>query len=343
MRAWQYHGAGDLRLVDVPEPEPSADEVLVAPAFNGLCGTDVHQYYGGALAPVPLPVGVGHEASAVVVDVGANVRGFTPGDRVAIEPIDACGGCRPCGRGWRNLCAAPVWFGLTGPGGALSDLAVLRPEMLHRLPDELDLVAGALVEPLSVSHHAVELAAATPADLVVVFGAGPIGIGAYLALRAHGVERVVVVEPSPSRRAAIERIGAEHTVDPSAVDPRDVIAEMSAGAGADAVVEAAGVQDAFTAGMDVLGARGRLVLVAAHTAPVHLDLLAVLMREVEMRVSFAYSGDFPRVIAHLADGGYDTTSWIERVAFGGLVDALERLHVGAANKVLVEVGSKTTT
>lgn len=338
MRAWQYHGVRDLRLVDVPDPTPGPDDVLVRPAFNGLCGTDVHQYFGGALAPVPLPIGVGHEASAVVVEVGRNVDGVAVGDAVTIEPLDACGTCRPCRRGWRNICAAPVWFGLTAPAGALAELALVRPHMIHRLPPEIDLVTGALVEPLSVAHHAVELAAARPDDLAVVLGAGPIGIGALLALRAHGVERVVVVEPSPSRRAAIEALGASDVVDPAATDPRDVVADLSRGEGADVVIEAAGEQDAFTTGLDVLAARGCIVLVAAHTQPVQLDLLSVLMREVQMRVSFAYSGDFPRVIRHLADGGYETSSWVERVPFDGVVDALERLRSGSANKVLVEIG-----
>jgi (R,R)-butanediol dehydrogenase/meso-butanediol dehydrogenase/diacetyl reductase len=230
-----------------------------------------------------------------------------------------------------------VWFGLTSPNGALGDLAVVRPHMIHRLPPELDLVTGALVEPLSVAHHAVELAQAQPDDLVVVFGAGPIGIGAFLALRAHGVEKVIIVEPSASRRATIESLGAI-TVDPSLTDPRDVVAEQTRGEGAEVVVDAAGVQDALSSGLDVLAARGRLVIVAAHTSPVQLDLLSVLMREVELRVSFAYSGDFPRVIRHLADGGYTTTSWVERVPFDALVNALERLHSGEANKVLVEIG-----
>jgi (R,R)-butanediol dehydrogenase/meso-butanediol dehydrogenase/diacetyl reductase len=325
-------------MVDVPEPAPGPGGVLVRPAFNGLCGTDVHQFFGGALAPVPLPVGVGHEASATVLDVGDGVTGFEPGDAVAIEPLDACGACRPCRRGWRNICAAPSWFGLTAPDGALADLAVVRPHMLHKLPPQIDLQAGALVEPLSVAHHAVELGRAERDELVVVLGAGPIGIGAFLALRAHGVERIVVVEPSTPRRAAVAGLGAAHVVDPGSTDPREVVAELSGGDGADVVIEAAGTQDAFTAGVDVLAARGRLVLVAAHTHPVQLDLLSVLMREVEMRVSFAYSGDFPSVIRHLADGFYPTTSWVERVPFDGLVDALERLHAGEANKVLVEIG-----
>jgi threonine dehydrogenase-like Zn-dependent dehydrogenase len=103
------------------------------------------------------------------------------------------------------------------------------------------------------------------------------------------------------------------------------------------VIEAAGVEDAFQTAIDVLAARGRLVVVAAHVRPVQLDLLGVLMREIEISVSFAYSGDFPKVIAHLADGRYPTASWVERVPFDGLVDALERLRAGAATKLLVEV------
>jgi (R,R)-butanediol dehydrogenase/meso-butanediol dehydrogenase/diacetyl reductase len=339
MRAWQYHGAHDLRLMEVPEPVPAHDQVLVRPAFNGLCGTDVHQFFGGTLAPVPLPIGVGHEASAVVVEVGSAVGGIAVGDSVAIEPVRTCGQCRPCGRGLSHLCQTPTWFGLTEAGGGLAELAVVEPSMLHRLPPSIDLQTGALIEPLSVSHHAVEMAEVRPDETAVVFGAGPIGIGAFLALRAHGVERIVVVEPSPSRRATIGALGAEHVIDPDAGDLAAFCADLTHGDGIDAVIEAAGVEAAFRSAIDVLGARGRLVVVAAHTAPVQLDLLAVLMREVQIKISFAYNGDFARVIDHVAAGKYSTESWVERVPFTDVVDALERLHAGVADKVLVEAAT----
>lgn len=276
-------------------------------------------------------------ASAVVVEVGRDVEGFTPGDAVAIEPVRSCGQCHPCGRDLTHLCAQPMWFGLTEPGGALAELAAVTPAMLHRLPPNVDLATGALVEPLSVAHHAVELAAARPDDVVVVFGAGPIGIGAAQALRAHGVVSVVVVEPAPSRRAAVRALGFEHVVDPDAGGPGALVADLSRGAGAAVVIDAAGVEAALQSGLELLGARGRLVIVAAHTAPVRLDLLGVLMREVEIKVSFAYHGDFARVIDHLACGLYDTRGWVEQVPFTDVVDALERLHAGTADKVLVTV------
>ena len=96
MRATLYYGPGDLRIEQVPEPRPAPDEVLLRPLHNGLCGTDLHQFYVGSLSPTPLPIVVGHEFSAEVLEVGARASGVARGDLVTVDPLWTCGGCGPC-------------------------------------------------------------------------------------------------------------------------------------------------------------------------------------------------------------------------------------------------------
>ena len=136
------------------------------------------------MSPAPLPTVVGHEFSGEVVELGEDVTSVAVGDLVAIEPLWPCGACAPCADGDPNLCWEVLCHGLGGPGGGLSEFTVVREHMAHKLPEGLGPVHGALVEPMSVAYRGgAAQPSRTPATPAVVFGGGPIGIGAYLALR----------------------------------------------------------------------------------------------------------------------------------------------------------------
>ncbi len=193
--------------------------------YNGICGTDLHEYYAGPIfvptEPHPLthqqlPLTMGHEFSGVITEVGDGVTGWAEGDRVAVEPIYKCDHCGPCRAGNYNVCQQIGFHGLMSDGG-MAEYTVVPTSMLHKLPDNVSLELGALVEPMSVAYHAATLGDVTPGDTAMVFGAGPIGIGLWFALRGKGLDDVFVVEPSPTRRAAIETLGAT-TLDPT--EPR---------------------------------------------------------------------------------------------------------------------------
>lgn len=149
---------------------------------------------------------MGHEFSGVITEVGAGVAGWREGDRVAVEPIYKCGHCAPCRAGNYNICAQIGFHGLMSDGG-MAEYTVVPTEMLHRLPDTVSLELGALVEPMSVAYHAATLGDVREGDTAMVFGAGPIGIGLWFALRGKGIDDVFVVEPSATRRASIEALG----------------------------------------------------------------------------------------------------------------------------------------
>ncbi len=337
MRAAMYHGPGDVRVEDVPEPNPGPREIKVRPLHNGLCGTDLHQYFVAPMAPVPLPIVIGHEFSAEVVDTGPGVTRVAVGDLVAVDPLWSCGACTPCITGTYNLCFDVRCHGLGAAGGGLSELTVVNETMAHPVPDGVDAAHAALGEPMSVSYHGVSLARPEPGTTAAVLGAGPIGIGCFLALRALGVDDVVVSEPAPDRRAAIAGLGADTVLDPTATDVVGEVLEHTDGTGAAVVIDAAGVADSLRVGTEITGRKGRFVTLAAYMEPVTYNPTDLMMREVDILSSFSNCGDFAAVLDHMANGRYPTEGWVEHVPFESHVEAYDRLHERSAMKVLVDL------
>ncbi len=345
MRAAVYHGPNKIEIADVVEPSPAPGTVKIKVGFNGICGTDLHEYYAGPIfvptEPHPLthaqmPLVIGHEFSGVITDVGAGVAGWSEGDRVAVEPIYRCGHCPACTAGNYNICAQIGFHGLMSDGG-MAEYTVVPTNMLHKLPDNVSLKLGALVEPMSVAYHAATLGDVKSGDTAMVFGAGPIGIGLWFALRGKGLEDTFVVEPSPTRRTSIEALGAR-TLDPASVDIPAFIAEHTDGRGADAVYDAAGVTPAIQTALACVGARRPMVSVAIYEKPLMTPLLNLVMNESRIQGSLCYTAeDFEAVIALMARDAYDTTGWVTEIALDDVIDeGFEALHAGRKMKVLVD-------
>jgi (R,R)-butanediol dehydrogenase/meso-butanediol dehydrogenase/diacetyl reductase len=338
MRAWVYYGNTDVRLEDLPEPTPGPGEVAVRIAYAGICGSDLHEYFHGPMFtpldhPDPTtghhgPVTLGHEASGTVSAVGDGITDVVVGQQVALEPI-----VRTPGDEYYNVDAA--FYGLQAPG-FLADTAVVRRSAVHPLPPEVSLLDGALTEPLAVAWHAANRAGVRAGETAVIFGGGPIGIGVALSLRSLGLDRLVVVEPAADRRVVLDKLGLA-ALDPAGSHFRDELADFC-GPGAHTAVDAAGVADAVTTGLQILRSGGRLVIVAGHVSPVTIDTNQMLLGERSIVASMAYRDDFPEVLRRQAAGELPTDAWVETVPFDRLVDqGLERLAAGQAVKVLVEV------
>lgn len=345
MKAAVYYGPNKVEVADVPEPTPGPGTVKLEVGFNGICGTDLHEYYAGPIfvptAPHPLtgqqlPLTLGHEFSGVITDIGAGVTGWSEGDRVAVEPIYKCGHCPACSAGNYNICAQIGFHGLMSDGG-MAQYSVVPTSMLHKLPDNVSMQLGALVEPMSVAYHAATLGDTKPGDTAMVFGAGPIGIGLWFALRGKGIEDVFVVEPSATRRGAIEALGAR-TLDPAHTDVSEFIADHTKGRKADAVFDAAGVAPAVETALACIGARKPMVSVAIYEKPLTTPLLNLVMNESRIQGSLCYTAaDFEAVIALMEKGSYDTTGWVTPIALDDVIDeGFEALHAGTKMKVLVD-------
>lgn len=345
MRAAVYYGPHKVEIADMPEPKVGAGKVKVKVGFNGICGTDLHEYYAGpifiptephALTGQQMPLVLGHEFSGTVTEVGAGVTGTSVGDRVAVEPIYRCGHCAPCAAGNYNICQQIGFHGLMSDGG-MAEYTVVPANMVHHLPDNVSLELGALVEPMSVAYHAATLGDVRPGDTAMVFGAGPIGIGLWFALRGKGLDEVLVVEPSPARRAAVEALGAK-TLDPTAVDVPAYVRDVTDGRGADAAYDAAGVQPSVETALACVGARKSMVSVAIYEKPISTPLLNLVMNESRIQGSLCYtSADYEAVIALMAEGKYDTTGWVTPIALENVIDdGFEALQAGTKMKVLVD-------
>ncbi|PRC44020.1 dehydrogenase, partial [Mycobacterium sp. ITM-2017-0098] len=176
-----------------------------------------------------------------------------------------------------------------------------------------------------------------PGDTAMVFGAGPIGIGLWFALRGKGLDDVFVVEPSPTRRAAIETLGAT-TLDPTGVDVPAFIADHTKGNGADAVFDAAGVTPSVATALACIGSRKPMISVAIYEKTLETPLLNLVMNESRIQGSLCYTGaDFEAVIALMAEGRYDTTGWVAKIPIDDVIDeGFEALHAGKKMKVLVD-------
>lgn len=342
MRAWVYHGNNDIRQEELPEPTPGPGQVALEIAFNGICGTDLHEIFHGPMF-IPLsdpnprtghvgPVTLGHEASGTVKAVGDGVTDLRIGQRVAIEPIVRDSATS----GSYNLDAA--FYGLMAPG-FLADTAIVNRASVHPIPDSVSLADAALTEPLATCWHAVAKTNLVAGDSSVIFGAGPIGIGTALSLRARGVERVAVVEPSDNRRKLLDGLGFI-TVDPHSHDYPEQLSEFT-GPGVKAAFDAAGVASVIGDGIASLAPLGQLVIVATHVAPVPIDLNSLLIAEKSIISSVAYRNDFAPVIELQAEGAFPSSSWVETVPFDRFLDhGVESVRTGSTVKVLIEVSGE---
>jgi (R,R)-butanediol dehydrogenase / meso-butanediol dehydrogenase / diacetyl reductase len=349
MSAARFHAKLDVRIEDVEEPTPGPGQVKLRNAYAGICGSDLHVYYTPESSglnytrPHPLtgampPQILGHEFSGTVVELGEGATGVAVGDRVAVWPIYNCGTCAACRRGMVNTCRSLGFHGLSSYGGGMAEYTTVRASMLHRLPESVDLRLGALPEPMAVAWHAVEQSGIEPGQVALIAGAGPIGIGLSFALRARGIEVVLVSEPSPSRRVAMQRLGARRIVDPALDDLPRAVAEATAGAGVDVAFDAAGAGVATLQALRLLAPGGRLVVVALHEKGFEFNPGVLLFDERSITGTLAYlPRDFDAVIAAMAQGHYDTTGWVEEIDVDDLLDSFGRLRSGSAMKVLVRM------
>lgn len=313
MRALEWRAPKRLALVDRPEPEPAAGQAVVAVANCGICGSDLHSYSHG-FAAQPGQV-LGHEFCGVVVSA-PGVEGVAEGDRVAVRPLIPCGSCPRCLAGEVQLCEAGHAnnIGYGSPGAFAERVLVPRAvvgETLFPLPDEVDDRAGALVEPLSVALRAVRLAAPVGGDVVLVLGAGTIGLGAVRFASMARPRALVVADPSPLRRERARQLGADLAVDPANEDTTEAVREITGpgafglGARADVVIDCAGAPAGFRDALKSVRHGGTLVLTAMYGRKVELTPDRIVEKELTVRGSFAYRDEFPQVLRHLAEGSVD--------------------------------------
>ncbi|MFL6111706.1 MAG: zinc-binding dehydrogenase [Catenulispora sp.] len=337
--AVHYTAARTLTTGPAETAPPGPGEVELAPAFVGICGTDLHIFHGDMDARVKAPAVIGHEMSGRVVRVGPDVEGFAPGDPVTVMPLRWDGTCPACLRGHSHVCQNLDFIGIDSPG-AMQQRWTVPASTLVRLPESLPLDRAALVEPTAVAVHDVGRAGVREGERVVVVGGGPVGVLIALVARAAGAD-VRVVELSAHRRRLAEQLGLS-TWDPAAADVTTLVNDWTGDAGADVAFEVSGAGAGVQTAVDALAVRGRLCLVAIHPRPREVNLHRFFWRELTLIGARLYDrGDFETAVRLVADGTIPADELISKVVpLADAPSAFEALEGGGdVMKVLVDCGN----
>jgi L-iditol 2-dehydrogenase len=306
MQAARLYAPREIRVEEMPTPEPGPGEVLVRVRAVSICPSDLRLYEenvaSGGVVP-DHPMILGHEFSGEIAAFGPGVSAPALGTRVAVEPSWACHECDMCLRDLPNLCRHIIFPSFPQRDGALAEFIVCPADSVYALPASVSFVAGALVEPLGVAIHALRLSAVTPEDRAIVLGAGAIGMFVMLLARLQGVASLALVEPIAGRRAWPERLG---------VSPVVATAEelRAAGVEADVVFECSGDNRALGQGLPLVRPAGRMIVVGIpHPDEVSFD--SAIPRRHELTVTFSRRSrhTLEDGVALLADGRLDLQSF----------------------------------
>lgn len=352
MKAAVFHAAHDIRVEDVPAPTSVGPrEVLVRPYWCGICGTDLHEYAMGPIVtpatPHPLtgsviPQILGHEFSAEVVEIGTEVTSVKVGDRVTAMPLLFDNECYYCRRGLNHLCVKMACVGLSYAWGGIAELAVLPDSILTVLPEGVNELQGALVEPAAVAAYGVDTGHVRPGDNVLITGAGPIGALATLYAASLGA-RVFVSELNPTRQALIRSLGVAEVLDPSQLDVAAYLKDLHDGIGVDAAIECSGNERALQTALASVRSAGRVVQTGLHTRPASIDPMVLSEHDITLAGTWCYPvTDFPRIVSLIASGRYPVEKVVSaQIAMEDIVEkGFETLLSPTGDQVKVLVNAR---
>jgi L-iditol 2-dehydrogenase len=316
MRAMVLNEYKHLELVNAPQPVPARDELLVRVAACGICGSDVHGYDGTSGRRIP-PIIMGHEAAGTVASVGEGVTEFRPGDRVTFDSTVYCGECQFCRRGEVNLCDRRQVLGVScgeyRRAGAFAEFVTVPARISYRLPDSMSFAEAAMLEPVSVAMHAVELSDIRGGETALVIGAGMIGLLTMQAARAAGCGRVMIADVDATRLRLAEAMGATEVLHLSGSDlVREVL--QRTGAGADVVLEAVGRNETVQAAIESVRKGGTVTLIGNITPTVTIPLQVVVSRQIRLQGTAASAGEYPAAIEKISRGEIQVKPLITAVA-----------------------------
>lgn len=322
----------------VPVPEIADDEVLVRIEAVAICGSDVHGYDGGSGRRRP-PLVMGHEAAGVIAKAGTAVRKFRVGDRVTFDSTLYCGECDYCKAGLIDLCDNRRILGVSCADyhceGCMAEYCAVPERVLYALPDGVSFETAALVEPLSIGFHAVNITPIAVGDTALVIGAGTIGQMIIKILSISNAAQIIVSDLDEQKLEIAKASGATHVLGKGA----DVVAEvrrLTGGRGADVAFEAVGIAPTIQNAIAATKKNGNVTLVGNVTPQVPIPLQDVIGRQLTLRGSAASCGEYPRCLEALASGRVNVDnvlSVVAPLAEGG--QWLDRLH--AAEPGLMKV------
>lgn len=350
MKAALWYGIKDVRLENIEEPKVTKGNVKIKVKWCGICGSDLHEYLGGPIfiptdKPHPIskevaPVVLGHEFSGEIVEIGEGVKNLNIGDRVAVEPIVACGACPACQEGKYNLCSSLGFHGLCGGGGGFAEYTVFPAKFVHKIPDGLSFEKAALIEPIAVAIHSLRVGKFMTGQSAIVLGAGPIGLATIEALKAAGASLVIVMQRKSVRQEYALRAGADIVIDPTEVNVAEEVKRLTGGIGADISFETTGAKIGFDTGIESIKYNGTMVVTSIWEEEISINPNTFIFSEKTIVGTIAYRNEFPATMAQMNDGRIKVDGYITKKislddiveeGFGALTGPEKKKHV----KILV--------
>lgn len=330
-----FQGDGKLEVVERSMPEVrKATDVRIKVENCGVCGSDLKVLAVPPAHDATVGTIMGHEFAGYVDDIGDGVTSLAVGDRVVVAPNIACEQCAWCLRGLEMQCDRLTIHGIYADGG-LAPYAVVSARACHRISPELPRHIAALVEPVSTVVRGVQRAQVFPGETAIVIGGGPIGL-MFTALLARAGATVIVVEPTASRAALAEQLGAAAVAAPGSSQLVAAVKRHTSGIGADVVIDAVGSQ--LGACLEMVRKAGRIVLFGVdNTCITPVRQFDITDRELQIVGAMVGQDTFPIAINLLEQGAFDLGPLVtHRLPLDCLLDALEDLKASRAIKVQVE-------
>ncbi len=333
MKAAVMTEPGKISIVKKDIPKIKDNQVLIKIEHVGICGSDIHYYEHGRIGDfiVKDPIILGHECAGRVMEVGGKTKSLKKGDLVALEPGITCGECEFCKSGKYNLCPDVEFLATPPYDGAFVEYIAYPENMCFKLPDGMDTVEGALIEPLAVGFHAANQADAQIGESAVILGAGCIGLVTLMSLLARGVKEVYIVDLIDLRLEKAVDIGAKKALNAKEVNVVEEIMNLTNNEGVDIVIETAGSKIATQQTVDLVKRGGKIVLVGMAANPViEYDFGKLQAKEAVLNTVFRYRNIYPAAIKAVGDKIIDVKQIVTDTF--GFTDIKKALDYNIENK-----------
>ena len=329
---------GAVELMEIEEPEVAPGQVKISIKATALCGSDLHAFeYPNGYEFMQVPVVLGHEYSGIVAEAGAGVTRLKPGDRVMGESNQYCGACANCLQSRTNICENNKMTGLHTNGG-IAEYICVSERIVHRVPENVSFAEAAVAQPCAVSFHAAfDKSGIKPADLVVVFGPGIVGLMAAQGAKIMGARQVVVVgtDVDEEFRMPVARQLGFFVVNGQRSDIRQELLKIAGTSAADVVLECSGATAALQGAISVVRKGGSITLVGIYSKPLEMFFTPLIRAEVDLRMSYTCTWkNYEQALQLISSGQVDLKPVMTAYPFR---EGLQAFQDGLAKKVLKPV------
>lgn len=323
MKALVYTSPNRVELQEMEKPRPASGEALVRVEAAGICGSDMSGFLGHSARRRP-PLVLGHEVAGILEEVEG--EGFSPGDRVCVNPLFSCLRCEDCLSGRQNLCRQWRLLGLDNLQGAFAEYVRVPVTSLVSLPRDLPLELAALPEPVANGVHLLSLAGGRPFGTLAIFGAGTQGTLLLCLAKALGYQKILVSDVNAERLAIAAKLGAAAVFHSAKVDVRTAVLDVTAGRGVDVAIDAVGAAKTRQDASHVCKPGGVVFLLGLAEDASSLEFIPLIRKEIRLQTSFAYTAnDFRKAVELVVQGAIEIRPWTEIRVFEEGQTAFEKM------------------